>query len=388
MCGIVGFIEKVGIPRKTTVSTFEALLYVDAIRGWDATGVFTVNTHNNAVKSIKRATIPTNLLYIAEKEKFSFQENIVIGHNRAATKGKATEDKYAHPFTHEHITLVHNGTLINHRTLDNTEVDSEAICKYLVNNTPQDLVENAWGAYALIWYDSKTKELNILRNEERPLWILETEDTYYFSSEVAPAKWLLEKNKEKIIKHYTAEPYILYTFTKNKGKTVLHTTNVKQKEKVNSHIASYHSSNKEVERVINLLKAKQITESSTILIEVYNATQYNKQSWWKHTAKLVGTNLTCCIWNKDKLPNTRYKATYKTTVSATNKEGYEIICTNAKNFTTTITPKVHTFLQGRTCLICKKNYTSDRNPEEAYISVVEENEHIYGYTYICSACNK
>jgi glucosamine 6-phosphate synthetase-like amidotransferase/phosphosugar isomerase protein len=117
MCGIVGAIIKGsnGFFQKEE-ATFAELLYVDALRGFDSTGV--VGVLNDAsfftMKEASEAAI--FLPKLREHEMFKgmyARGKLWIGHNRKKTIGEI-DDQTAHPFVVDNtFAMVHNGTLFN-----------------------------------------------------------------------------------------------------------------------------------------------------------------------------------------------------------------------------------------------------------------------------------
>jgi glucosamine 6-phosphate synthetase-like amidotransferase/phosphosugar isomerase protein len=109
---------------------FEEMLYIDALRGEDATGVACVNI-NHGAKVFKEASHSAWFVYNKEyddaRNSFLSKGKALLGHNRKATIG-GKKDENAHPFVFDdRYVFFHNGTLNNHRKLANTEVDSEAL---------------------------------------------------------------------------------------------------------------------------------------------------------------------------------------------------------------------------------------------------------------------
>lgn len=199
MCGIVGLISnRTSGFQLDEVKLFNKLLVIDGLnRGMDATGVFQVQD-NGDVLSYKNSV--NAMVFQADKAYEEFMDQvwqagrIVIGHNRAATQG-AVVPQNSHPFHHEHICLVHNGTLHNHTALADTEVDSEAIAKALVDDDPKDVIPKLSGAYALVWYDQLKEKLFFIRNSQRPLSIAETAGGLIISSELTLTEYLCKRAK-------------------------------------------------------------------------------------------------------------------------------------------------------------------------------------------------
>jgi Glutamine amidotransferase domain len=197
MCGLVGMISRkdFGFAFKDK-AVFEQLIFADTVRGVDSTGIFGVNKFGNLVAHKTAQAAPSALKTQTFKDflnKMYLDYRIVIGHNRASTRG-ATVDENAHPFVEGDICLVHNGTLTTHKQLADKEVDSHAICHSLSEKGYQDTFENIDGAFALIWYNAEEKKLYMARNKERPLNMVVTDDAFYFASELAMLEWVLRRN--------------------------------------------------------------------------------------------------------------------------------------------------------------------------------------------------
>ena len=197
MCGIVAMIAKdtMGFDFKSK-TVFEQMLFANSLRGKDSTGVFGINKYGN-LKMIKAAQQAPTFLQSKTAQEFIedtySKYKIVVGHNRATTKG-ATNDTNAHPFIEGDICLIHNGTLHSHKHLKDVEVDSHAICHAMAEKPYKEVLQELYGAFALIWYNAKEKILRIARNKERPLYIIETDRVDYIASEPEMMYWILERN--------------------------------------------------------------------------------------------------------------------------------------------------------------------------------------------------
>lgn len=207
MCGIVGIIRK--RPKSFThvdISLFTEMLITNAVRGDDGTGAFVVDADGNA-DYIKIAAHPFNLINSKEFEEFKLtmwnQGRAAIGHNRAATEGPV-DNSNSHPFVFGPIILIHNGNITNYRSLLNIKereklnvnVSSHAAAVLIGRNSPK-IVEEFHGSFALVWYDALEKKLYFIRNEERPLCFVNTDEAIYFASEEKMLKWLLDRHNIK-----------------------------------------------------------------------------------------------------------------------------------------------------------------------------------------------
>lgn len=200
MCGIVGLISKdVRMPWHGA-ELFTELLRADTIRGEDSTGVFGV-TKTGKIDIMKGDTnghlFTASSNYNKFKNQIGGNYSIVIGHNRKATRGTVSPHN-AHPFKEKHITLVHNGTIKNAAALNmEVDVDSHAIAHALSDHDCVTALSKIDGAYALAWFDQKDKTLNLARNAERPLFLVEYDDLWIVSSEIGLPVWLQGRENRK-----------------------------------------------------------------------------------------------------------------------------------------------------------------------------------------------
>lgn len=231
MCGIVGVVssELMGSPKRQAY--FEQALYADALRGFDSTGMFAVdpNRKNNKVAIHKRALPAQDFLDsrgFAKFSKFAMNSTVLVGHNRKATVGNVV-DSNAHPFSHDHITMVHNGSLFNKASLIKHDVvknkpvfdtDSETLTKAVALHGHKEAIESADGAYALVWYNEQDNCLYLARNDDRPLHIafVEKENTMLIASESLMMQWIAQRNQIKIEKVLWLTPGYIYKFDLSK----------------------------------------------------------------------------------------------------------------------------------------------------------------------------
>lgn len=184
MCGIVGIAGEIGFKGE---KAFRRLLELDTIRGPHSTGIFSVKTGKDC-HLFKQTGTPWDLYqYKGCEDIFKYTSNVLLGHNRWATKGKVNRAN-AHPFEFDNVAGVHNGTLRTVYQLDDHtkfDVDSENIYHHMNKHGVHDTLPKLNGAFALVWYDKVEETINFARNDERPLF-------YAFSENMKTLVWASE----------------------------------------------------------------------------------------------------------------------------------------------------------------------------------------------------
>lgn len=189
ICGLVGVAGYISVKEE---NVFKRLLEIDTIRGPHSTGVLAVNSAG-ATEVVKAVGTPWSLYELKAFDNVMRGSLLVLmGHNRWATKGKISR-RNAHPFEHDHIIGAHNGTLRSQQLLpdyQNFDVDSDNIFHAMAKIGVDDTIKKTCGAFALTWYDSAQQTMNFVRNDERPLFLAESEDkrTVFWASE----RWMLD----------------------------------------------------------------------------------------------------------------------------------------------------------------------------------------------------
>lgn len=205
MCGIVGiFTAWTNGYTSNELDMFRDMLFVDTFRGWDSTGVFGVDNLGN-VQIHKEATMGP--LFVKTKEYESLRSEMfrsgrfLVGHNRWATRG-SVNDNNAHPFNvNDKIVLVQNGTYKgSHKHLKDVEVDTEAIAHVIAEEDDiTKALQRIDAAYALVWYNVEKKEMQIIRNSERPLYVAYTKPgAFVFASEAETILYAASRNKVEL----------------------------------------------------------------------------------------------------------------------------------------------------------------------------------------------
>lgn len=217
MCGLVGIAGEI---REKQIEIFKDMLYVDALRGWHATGVAHKEVKKDgAVTVFKRPVEASDFLNMrgATEVKQYPPKQFLLGHNRHATVGKHTSVN-AHPFIMPTLVGAHNGTIrrqaLEQIFKDDLKANEDLMKKWVMGDTDSELlyflistlgVENvipkiSLGAWALTWYDLEHNTLNFLRNSERPLYYSISEDgkTMYWGSEFWMVSSIPERAKAKL----------------------------------------------------------------------------------------------------------------------------------------------------------------------------------------------
>lgn len=220
MCGIVGVISlRSNGFMYNDVDLFEELLVLDTLRGLDSTGAFSVDSQRN-VNSVKIASHPHHLFACDEWKSWRGRANsigrILIGHNRKATKGSVNSDN-AHPFHVNNIMLVHNGSLRedHKKSYKDVDVDSHALAHAFAEKGAENVLPNIDGAFALVWWDIEKERLFAVRNDERPLALVRTDELLVIASEPWMAHALLARKGKKVISTIDIEPGNLFEFKLN-----------------------------------------------------------------------------------------------------------------------------------------------------------------------------
>lgn len=227
MCGLVGI---AGDVDHKSFRMFRDMLVFDTIRGFDSTGVCKVDLQDNII--IEKDIGPPQMLWdwVAKSKIFTSKgthngvlPKVLLGHNRAATVGEVNFEN-AHPFEYGGIIGAHNGTLTGRGWRlegDHNLIDSQRVFKHISEKGIDDCWAKLDGAAALSFYDKKAETINLIRNNQRPLFITSTADKklliwasdYGFFTLAARISGIeLLKNKEGITTYKELKPNFLYPF--------------------------------------------------------------------------------------------------------------------------------------------------------------------------------
>lgn len=203
MCGLAGVMKYNMAP--SYISKFKDLFIMSQLRGDDGAGIMSVPKcikDDEEVKNINVTRTVWSSAHLVTLKEFDDvtkgDRSALFGHARMPTKGGSTIDN-VHPHRNHNIILMHNGTMshVGGRHIAQGKSDSKEIAKYLVSHTPQEFVQNSFGAYCLMWIDTEKQTINFLRNNERPLWFAEEKfssatnsatDALFWASEL----WMLQ----------------------------------------------------------------------------------------------------------------------------------------------------------------------------------------------------
>lgn len=215
MCGIVGIINGNDKVKANLSDVFVDMLWADQMRGVDGAGVFWYDVRRHEYDVVKDKDINAVLEHKDFKQAKLWIEKkpFIIGHNRAATRGERTSENN-HPFDEGNVVLVHNGTMsyIPKEYDDGTKVDSHAIAKMLHKASPEEFMKKSFGAFALVWFDKVSKQLNLLRNNDRPLWLVHFKEFIIVCSEWGLGVWCGSRRGFTYTKIEQVKPFTLYQY--------------------------------------------------------------------------------------------------------------------------------------------------------------------------------
>lgn len=322
MCGIVG---AAGLLTAKHENVFKTLLKLDTLRGKHSTGVASVGPKGDV---IVRKVVGTPWEFDDSKscqDVFIGQRNVLIGHNRYATKG-AVNKVNAHPFEFETVVGVHNGTLRNQYDLPNNrqfEVDSENAFHAMDELGEINTLEKIDGAYAFVWWNKDDNILRMARNSERPMFYCYTEDSkaMFFASEAWMLHVATSRENVKIAEVHEVHTCEVYDFEiplqHSSGRELLpNPTAVKFKEykrPVSTHVTTYNRGTTSVSvssksnvsninnRKVETTESKKINEDQPLLDEVVEfsitgTVTYGRTSYVKGELSEYDTDNECRIY--------------------------------------------------------------------------------------------
>lgn len=229
MCGLVGVMGATPLADNVRKAFYD-MLVMDSLRGEDSTGVAVISGawQNPSVELFKSVGGPSDFFY----EHSPYKNNrdmtnkpvhVFLGHNRAATQG-AVNVANAHPFEFDNLVGAHNGTVqkwsINKfHNANQYDVDSQIIYSQLSHTNVDDVWRDADGAMALSWWDKRDQTLNLIRNNQRTLSFVYSEDDkqVFWSSEGVFTFAATSRRGVKVKDFVQCVPNKLYTFKEEGG---------------------------------------------------------------------------------------------------------------------------------------------------------------------------
>lgn len=198
MCGVIGAYSSKGVD----IQKFQTLLIQSMIRGKHASGIA---WNNKGKLSYRIIDEPANFLSFS-----NIETDMIVGHARYST----SDLNYNQPIKSEKIAVVHNGVISQAQPdtwFDHfgykctTKNDSELVLRSWEDNKhPIEKYKDSSIASIVIDLTNSPK-MNFFRNEKRPLWFSEQDDSYY----IASTKNILERTgiekQEKTVACYDYE---------------------------------------------------------------------------------------------------------------------------------------------------------------------------------------
>lgn len=229
MCGLFGGISRV--LTQTEVSDIETLADLSKYRGMDATGIAVINRSKKGAKfSFAKETIPSTFFMASSAYRELMRKDnpaVIMGHCRASTLGAKTREN-AHPIHKGHILGCHNGTISKYAKKDDPKSDSHKVFELIKDHGIDHFVQDcAWdGAYALTWFDTRTKTLNFINNGDRSLYYMWNREhtTIYWASDKRYLDFMDSESSQVFGVAIEFEKFRLYTLDYGSGKDLRFTT--------------------------------------------------------------------------------------------------------------------------------------------------------------------
>ena len=174
MCGIMGYL-KTGVRTPQTRLALRLLMEAIEERGHHASGFAAL--YKGGEKAYFKAPIPASEIVKTKRWKAAMQAHpvVLIGHARWATHGPAKVNANNHPHVSEdgRYLLVHNGVVNDDLGVKcRTECDTEGILRLVMKKGVTKAVDalnaTSKSSYAVLCFDSVTRQLYAFRNTGSP----------------------------------------------------------------------------------------------------------------------------------------------------------------------------------------------------------------------------
>lgn len=193
MCGISG-VYRIEKTTKDTVEKIAELFVAMEKEGHDAAGFYNGETIVKFPKTPSTLNAYYDLGLAVNIKEFFIGKNMVLCHNRAATRGSPTENKNNHPFETNRFVFAHNGVIAtsNDKVVDESEPETDSY--FFIRNVQQDVdngtnvvdaieknIKDVNGSITFWMYDKNENCIYFFNDRER-LYFVHTESEFWFAS--------------------------------------------------------------------------------------------------------------------------------------------------------------------------------------------------------------